>query len=182
MRAYARAAEAADLCKTQRQRRGGTLTDWISIFQFAAPLKTLLWHVLFIKQATAELSGSRTSFLCTGRRHTQVHILTTLYKYDGKMGTSHSDEAPPRLGNTVAGTAACAFDMGRLSPELLGHMFASLDTRTATMVVPRVCRLWKEVCAGVAVLEEFELAWACTKLLNLAGADAWQGASPGRSG
>ena len=82
----------------------------------------------------------------------------------------------------VAATTTCAFDMGRLSPELLGHMFASLDTRTATMVVPRVCRLWKEVCAGVAVLEEFELAWACTKLLNLAGADAWQGASPGRSG
>ena len=62
---------------------------------------------------------------------------------------------------------AAPFDMGRVSAELLEKIFGCLDTCTATMVVPRVCRRWQEVCARV-VLGEFDLKWACVSGSTLA--------------
>ena len=44
---------------------------------------------------------------------------------------------------------------GRLSTELLEQVFGYLDARTALLVLPRVCRRWKDVCAGVVVVADF---------------------------
>ena len=63
------------------------------------------------------------------------------------------------------------FSMGRLPDEVLEHIFHHIDTRTVTMVVPRVCRRWEHVCAH-AVFAELDLSWARTSLSQVADADA----------
>ena len=67
------------------------------------------------------------------------------------------------------------FATGRLPDEVLEHIFRHLDTRTVTMVVPRVCRRWEHVCAH-AVFAELDLSWARASLCQVAGADAWTAA------
>ena len=54
----------------------------------------------------------------------------------------------------------------RLPQEMLVQVFGHLDTRTVVMILPRVCRRWREAC-GALVVPRFDLAWAC-KLLESA--------------
>ena len=61
----------------------------------------------------------------------------------------------------MSASAACPPSIATfgLPDEILGKIFSHLDTRTVTMVVPRVCHRWKHACA-TNVLPCFELGWA----------------------
>ena len=63
--------------------------------------------------------------------------------------------------------AVCQFDMRRVHTEVLWLIFDYLDTRTALVVVPRVCRAWKDAVAGM-VIHKLDLTWAVDKLCALA--------------
>ena len=68
---------------------------------------------------------------------------------------------PRQAAKATRGVMAAmpGFDMDRVSTELLEHVFGFLGTEVAVMVLPRVCRRWKGICANMT-LEEFDLSWA----------------------
>jgi len=57
-----------------------------------------------------------------------------------------SFRAPPR-----------AFDMDRLSNEILAHIFKFVRARTLLLAVPAVCRRWRQVCREGCYIDDFDL-------------------------
>ena len=62
-----------------------------------------------------------------------------------------------QAGETMA--AAARFEMECISTELVEHVFRCLDTETVVMVLCRVCRRWKDICAKMT-FDDFDLSWA----------------------
>ena len=84
----------------------------------------------------------------------------------------HSPCPPLSLRAPARNTA-----MDRVSAELLGQVFCHLDTRTTLLILPRVCRRWKDVCSGMSV-DRLDMGFAREQLSRIEAEPRRASASP----